>query len=219
MYELARGPLTVISMLVFVLGTLYQVFRFYSLSRRASISYSFPVSSPRKRLSISCIFDLVKEIRHTVFAVHPLTMGVSTLFHLFLILTPLLLLGHNELLSISWGVALFSLPEKASDFLTVMVLLCCAFFLFRRIFLPRVRCITSVYDYLVLALATVPFLSGFLAYHQIGEYRTVMMVHMLSGEVMLMAIPFTKLTHMVFFFFNRFLIVNEHTLGKGSRTW
>jgi nitrate reductase gamma subunit len=82
-----------------------------------------------------------------------------------------------------------------------------------------VRAITSFYDYLVLALATVPFLSGFLAFHQIFDYRTVMIVHMLSGELMLMAIPFTKLTHMIFFFLNRFLVVNEHTIGRGSRAW
>jgi hypothetical protein len=71
-----------------------------------------------------------------------------------------------------------------------------------------------------LALASVPFLSGFLAYHQIFDYPTMIMIHMLSGELMLMAIPFTKLSHMIFFFFNRFYVVNEHTLGgRGKRVW
>jgi hypothetical protein len=46
-----------------------------------------------------------------------------------------------------------------------------------------------------------------------------MILHMLFGELMLITIPFTKLIHMIFFFLNRFLIVNEHTLGKGSRVY
>ena len=42
---------------------------------------------------------------------------------------------------------------------------------------------------------------------------------MLTGELMLIAIPFTKIYHMVFFFIGRFVLIHQHTLGKGSRTW
>jgi nitrate reductase gamma subunit len=48
----------------------------------------------------------------------------------------------------------------------------------------------------------------------------VILLHMLAGEIMLMAIPFTKLVHMPFFFINRFLLVHENTFGAGgSRIW
>ena len=146
-------------------------------------------------------------------------MAVSTLFHVCLMLLPLFLLGHNELIELSIGMRLPSFPEYISDDFTLIVLFCCAFFLIRRVALARVRAISDLSDYLVLILATMPFLSGFLAYHQIFDYHTMIIVHMISGELMLVAIPFTKLAHMTFFFFNRFLVANEHTLGSGRRVW
>jgi nitrate reductase gamma subunit len=223
MYELVRGPLVWVSLIVFFLGTIFQIFRFLALSRKAGLSPHVPMQSPKKDgpkwYSPARLAVLLKKTGNTILTVSPITITVSTIFHILLLFVPLFLLGHNELIKLTFGFSLPSISEHLSDLFTSIVLLCCAFFLYRRIFLARVRSITTFYDYLVLALATVPFLSGFLAYHQYYDYRTVMVIHMLSGELMIMAIPFTKLTHMIFFFLNRFLIVNEHTLGKGSRSW
>jgi nitrate reductase gamma subunit len=140
-------------------------------------------------------------------------------FHVFLILTPILLLGHNILLDQSWGVSLWSLPESVTDILTLAFLVCVAFFLGRRLFLARVRVITTAYDYLILLIAAAPFLTGYLAYHQWFNYHAVMTLHILAGEVMLITIPFTKLGHMLFFFLYRFLIGNEYSFARGARTW
>jgi nitrate reductase gamma subunit len=223
MYELVRGPLVWVSLIVFIIGTIFQVFRFFALSRKVSISPHVPLQPPKKDLprwyTPGRLKAFFKKAAGTVLAVNPVTVVVSTIFHILLLFVPLFLLGHNELIELALGARLPSISEHASDLLTFIFLLCCAFFLYRRIFLARVRALTSFYDYLVLALATVPFLSGFLAYHQIYDYRTMMIIHMLSGELMIMAVPFTKLTHMIFFFLNRFLVVNEHTLGKGNRSW
>ena len=223
MYDLVRGPMVWVSLIAFFLGTIFQVFRLLSLSRKISPLPNVPLPPPEKAISqkpsFKWIARLLQQVQHTVLAVHPVTMTISTIFHLGLVLVPLFLLGHNELINLTLGVSLPSLAESTSDALTCGVLLCCAFFLLRRIFLRQVRSITTLNDYLMLALASVPFLSGFLAFHQIGPYRTTMIVHMLSGELMLIAIPFSKLTHMIFFFFSRFLVLNEYTLGKGSRSW
>jgi len=223
MFEIVRGPLVWVSLIVFVVGTVFQILRFYSLSRKAGLLPRVPSLQPakdeKKKFSIGHILDGVKKSGRTVLAAHPIVITVSTIFHLCLVFVPLFLLGHNELFELTFGFSLPSVSEHISDILTFIVLLCCAFFLFRRIFISKVRAITSFYDYLVLALAAVPFLSGFFAFHQLFDYRTVMIVHMFSGELMLMAIPFTKLTHMIFFFLNRFVVINEHTLWKGSRVW
>lgn len=225
MYAFVLGPLVWVALAVCAAGTVYQVIRFYSLTREAGLSFSMPLQCQaqmvQRRPFASRLRAMLQRAKLTAIAVHPVTVTVSMLFHLCLLVVPLFLLGHNALIARALGLTLPSMPDGLSDMLTAAVLFCCAFFLLRRILLARVRAITSVYDYLVLALATLPFLSGFLAYHQMSglDYRTLMIVHMLSGELMIMAIPFTKLTHMIFFFMNRFLIVNEHTLGKGSRTW
>lgn len=223
MYQCLRGPFVWASLILFIIGTIFQIFRFYSLSRKAGPSPRVPLLKPvreeKKGFFRGRIAAILKKAGQTVLAVHPIPITVSTVFHLCLVFVPLFVLGHNDLIELTLGFRLPSVSEQFSDLLTLIVLLCCAFFLFRRIFLSRVRAITTFYDYLVLALAAAPFLSGFLAFHQIFDYKTVMTIHMLSGELMLVAIPFTKLTHMIFFFFNRFLVINEHTLGRGSRAW
>lgn len=223
MFAYIRGPMVWIALIVFIVGTAAQILHFFLLSRKTA--WPFTVSDlsrenrVRKRPFDERMIEISRHFRKTVFATYPLTMAVSTLFHVCLLLLPLFVMGHNELVELFIGVSLPSFPEHLSDGLTLIILFCCAFFLIRRVALARMRAISSLADYLVLALATVPFLSGFLAYHQIFDYRSMIMIHMVSGELMLIAIPFTKLTHMTFFFFNRFLVINEHTLGRGERVW
>jgi nitrate reductase gamma subunit len=165
------------------------------------------------------IADGLASLNGTLWKTDPLMTIVTSVFHVCLIVAPLFLLGHNILLDQSWGLSLFSLPESFSDGLTLVVLICGAYFLGRRLLLSRVRVITSIYDYLILLIAIAPFLTGFLAYHQWWDYRTVIFLHILSGEVMLITIPFTKLGHMLFFFLYRFFIDSEYSFVRGSRTW
>ena len=159
-------------------------------------------------------------MRLSVVGVNPIMVSVTTVFHLALVLTPFFVLGHNVLLDLAWHVSLPSLPEAIADGLTAVVIAGGIFFLLRRLFLARVRAISTPYDFLVLLIATAPFLTGFLAYHHLFDYDTVIVLHILAGEIMLMAVPFTKLVHMPYFFINRFVLVHENTLGiGGNRTW
>lgn len=228
MYDLVRGPLVWVSFIVFIFGTVFQVIRFYGLSKKlGKPGISLPAPKKKEETteasteapSIDTFKIWLKGVKLTILGISPITITVSTVFHICLLITPLFVLGHNDLIDLSWNFSLFSFSETVTDILTVIFLLCAAFFLLRRIFLPRLRAISSFYDYFVLFLAIMPFLTGFLAYHHLYDYRTVMILHMLFGELMLMAIPFTKLVHMIFFFLNRFVIVNEHTIGKGSRVY
>ena len=49
----------------------------------------------------------------------------------------------------------------------------------------------------------VVFLSGFLASHQWGPYRPILILHIISGELLLVILPFSKLGHMMFFGISR----------------
>jgi nitrate reductase gamma subunit len=227
MYDLLRGPLVWVSLFVFVFGTVFQIIRFYTLSKKlGNASVSLPALKKKEEgetapptTTKESLEPWIKRLKLSIFGISPVTITVSTIFHICLVITPLLALGHIELIAFSWGITLFECSEIVTDSLTFLFLLCGAFFLLRRILLPRLRAISSAYDYLVLFLAVMPFLTGFMAYHHLYDYKTVMILHMLFGELMLMAIPFTKLVHMIFFFLNRFMIVNEHTLGKGNRVY
>jgi nitrate reductase gamma subunit len=224
MYDFIRGPLVWVAFLVFILGTLYQVVRFYRLSRpKERFQVRVPFGKPPKdpdEAPEEPVLTWWQTVRLSVVGVNPVMVSVTTVFHLALVLTPFFVLGHNVLLDVAWHFSLPSLPEAVADGLTVIVIAGGLFFLLRRLFLARVRAISTTYDYAVLLIATAPFLTGFLAYHHLFDYDTVILLHMLAGEIMLMAIPFTKLVHMPYFFINRFVLAHENTLGAGgNRIW
>jgi nitrate reductase gamma subunit len=208
-----------IAFVVFVLGLIFQFFQFFKLTKKKEWIYP-PVEVKREKKTAGKWAALcLASLNGTLWKTDPLMTIATSVFHVFLILVPVFLLGHNILLSQSWGLNLWSLPESVADILTLVVLICVAFFLGRRLFLSRVRVITSLYDYVVLLIALAPFLTGYFAYHQWFHYESVMTVHILSGEIMLMTIPFTKLGHMLFFFLYRFFIGNEYSFARGERTW
>ncbi len=224
MYDFIRGPMVWVAFLVFILGTVYQVYRFYRLSRpqeryRVRIPFGKPPKEPDEAPD-EPVLSWSQKMRLNVVGVNPVMVSITTIFHLALVITPFFVLGHNVLLDLAWHASLPSLPEAVTDGLTMVVIAGGVFFLLRRLFYTRVRAISTAYDYLVLLIATAPFITGFMAYHNLFDYDTVILLHILAGEIMLMAVPFTKLVHMPYFFINRFVLVHENTLGAGgSRVW
>jgi nitrate reductase gamma subunit len=223
MYEFIRGPFIWISFLIFILGLIYQVFRFFSLTQRKELIFAdlpfSPDKPPKKTFSQKAAEWLLLLKKRTIWGVHPWMTLITSILHVSLFLIPLTLLGHNILLREAWGISLWSFSESASDVLTLIPLILGAFFLLRRIFVRQVRAITTAYDYLVLLITIAPFVTGYFAYRQWLDYNTMIFLHILSGEIMFITIPFTKLGHMLFFFLYRFFIGTEYSFGRGTRQW
>ncbi|MHB1034888.1 MAG: respiratory nitrate reductase subunit gamma [Pirellulales bacterium] len=218
MYEFARGPLMWVAAAVFLGGIGYRVAQLFRLTKKKEQAYcpmhAVREDSPEERKLRAVIF-----LQNSLLGRHPVMVIVSLVFHLCLFAIPVLTHAHNLLWRQAWGIAFFSLPDRLIDIMTVVVLLGVLFFFVRRLAVPRVRAVSTLQDHLVLFIAAAPFLTGFMAYHQLADYRTMITVHVLAGELMLAAIPFTKLMHMVFFFFARALFASEFSLGRGRRVW
>jgi len=221
MCNFVQGKLVLIAMIIFFLGFIFQAVQFFKLTKKKEWVFPpLPMEMKREKKKFGqWIEQCLHSLNGTLWKTDPLLTLITSVFHVCLIVVPLFLLGHNVLLDQAWRLSLFSFPEPLSDVLTLVILICGAYFLGRRLFLPRVRAITSIYDYIVLLIAIAPFLTGFLAYHQWFDYQTLIFLHILSGEVMLITIPFTKLGHMLFFFLYRFFIGSEYSFVRGSRTW
>ena len=219
MSDFIRGPFVSIAFIIFILGLIFQLIQFFRLTKEKEWVYP-PLDVKREKKTIGkwAIFCLA-SLNGTLWKTDPLITAVTSVFHVLLILVPILLLGHNILLDQSWGLSLWSLPESITDILTLVFLICVVFFFGRRLFLSRVRAITTLYDNVILLIAAAPFLTGYIAYHQWFNYETVITLHILAGEGMLISIPFTKLGHMLFFFLYRFLIGNEYSFARGKKTW
>ncbi len=217
-YEFARGPLMWIASIVFIGGISYRVVKLFRLTKKKEQAYC-PATNVRKDSPEERKLRVIIFLQNSLLGQHPVMALVSLVFHSCLFAIPFLTHAHNLLWRESWGIGFFSLPDGLIDIMTMIVLLGALFFLMRRLVVPRVRAISTFSDHLVLAITAAPFLTGFLAYHQWLDYKTIITLHLLAGQLMLIAIPFTKVGHMVFFFFARTLFGSEFSMWRGSRVW
>ena len=149
----------------------------------------------------------------------PFFILVAFAFHLSLLAVPLFLDAHRVLWDEAFGVSLWSVPDALADGMTVVLMAAAVFLFVRRLIRPEVRILSSAWDYALLILTVLPFLTGFLAYHQWGPYELLLILHILLGEILLILIPLTKLGHMLLFFFTRAFIGFEMGGRRGARSW
>jgi hypothetical protein len=210
-------------MFVFVCGIAVRAWQLFSATQKKARTFcpARPAGEERLRTPSpdEIKIDRIVAFQNWLIGKNPIMAIVSFVFHSCLFMAPLFALGHSLLVYESWRVTPPSLPDGLIDVVTIVLLACAFFFLVRRMLIPRVQAITTAYDYLVLFLTAAPFLTGFFAYHQWFNYKTVITLHMLAGEAMLIAIPFSKIGHMVFFFFVRVLVGSESSFWRGNRTW
>jgi nitrate reductase gamma subunit len=232
-----KGPMVWIAFGLFFAGLIVQGWRFFAISRKKDLAYTPGTEKKKKSKKVKAKKKKPKTImerfqplvafadkrwsnlENSMFRTHPLVTVVTIIFHVFLFVIPIFLLAHNELFRKAFGFSLPSLSDQTTDMMTIIFLMCGGFFLYRRIFVRRVRAITTLWDIVLLAVTLTPFITGFLAFRQWGDYSTVMIVHIVSGELMLILIPFTKLGHMIYFFLYRLLIGSEYSFGQGKRAW
>ena len=239
LFQFASGWGVYIALVLFVVGLAVQIARFRGqtqpkeLRRLPTAAPSAPAAKTaraERRPGLWGLVDLAERLgepvgrmqnrlSRTVAGTHSTMTVVTLTFHLLLIATPIFLGAHNTMIRDALGYSLPAFHEGLSDLLTFVVLVCLGVFLFRRLFLRRVRVITSAYDHFVLLVTAAPFVTGFLCYHQWGPYMPLLTLHVITGELMLILIPFTRLGHALFFFLYRFMIDNEYSFGQGRRIW
>ncbi len=217
MYEFVAGPLAKIAFLIFFLGLIWRfVYYVRGLNWQADrVAYTQFIGAGVKGAARSIVSWLIPFGTHS-WRFYPGFTVLVFVFHIGILLVPLFLLGHNMMLADAWGFSLPTIPESLADTLTVAMLIAGLFILLRRIALPAVRILTKPYDLIVLVIAIAPFLTGFLARMQVGDYNFWLTTHILCGEIMLVAIPFTKLSHFLLFFLSRAQIGMDFGIKRGG---
>ena len=200
-----EGPLLWIAFFVFVFGSLLRAALFLSLSRkRDKIIYQYfswkYVLATFGRWLIPANKDVVKN---------PIFVILVYLFHICLVIVPIWFSGHISLweesrLEWSWT----PIPDGLADWMTLVFLAIALFFLLRRIISADIRLLSTFSDYLLIVVTALPFVTGYFLTHGTVESigflgDNMQLIHMLTGELMLILIPFTKLSHFVLFFFSR----------------
>ncbi len=217
MYNFVTGPLAWFAFLVFFIGLFVRSILYIKGldSNLDKVTYGentfFGI-----REAVKSVFLWLIPFGTRSWRTHPGMTFLIFIFHICILLPLFFLEAHNMILKERWGFSFCTIPDSVSDILTIAVLLSTLFLVFRRIRFDEVRILTRASDYLVLLIAVAPFFTGFLAYHQISNYPFWMIAHIISGEIMLIAIPFTKLSHCFLFFLTRAQIGMDYGIKRGG---
>ncbi|QER42660.1 respiratory nitrate reductase subunit gamma [Thermodesulfobacterium sp. TA1] len=205
-FELVRGPLAWAAFLIFLLGSVYNLYVFFKKAQKDKVLYGY---FSLKYTLRSYLFWLLPLGSYSM-RQRPLFTLISYFFHVGLLLTPIFFLGHIELWKESWGISWWALPNLVSDFLTGLTIICGLILLARRLLVRDAKYLSTFTDYVFLILVILVFLTGFLARYQIlFNYQVISGIHILLGEIMLVLIPFTKLSHIFYFW-----LIRAHTASE-----
>lgn len=215
-YAFVSGPLVWAAFIIFIGGSLYRLVSMAILARKKDgvvfEYFSF-------KYALRSIFHWIIPFASTNWKRNPWLTIVTFAFHISLIFTPIFLMAHIILIKESWDISWWAMPDGLADVLTVVVIACCVFFFFRRRMVREVNYLTSTSDYVILAIVALPFITGFWTYHQWPATELMGILHIVSGCVMLAIIPFTKLSHMIFFPFTRGYIGSEFGGIRHANDW
>lgn len=199
-YTLVRGPLVWFAFIVFFAGMFYRVWKIIQLAKKERVIYPYLSLKYTIRSFIHWLipYGSISMRKHPWFTI------ITFVFHICLIFTPIFLTAHIELWYESWKISWWNMPQDLADAMTIIVIVCVILLLIRRIVQPDVRFLSGKGDYLALIIVLLPFLTGFLAsYELLLEYKIMLVIHFISGEIMLILIPFTRLNHMFLFWLTR----------------
>jgi nitrate reductase gamma subunit len=206
----ARGPLFLAAMAVLIAGTLRIVgLSVANLVLLVRESRRNGRSVPWANVARATLRYVVPA--RTVLEARGLFSLTSIVFHVAIIVTPLFLGAHLVLwqrgLQLPW-LRWPTLPAAAADVLSVIAVVSVVAILVLRVGSAQARAISRFQDYFLPALIAVPFASGLLAMHPAVNpfgYTATMLVHVLSGNLILILIPFSKLSHVALFPFNQLI--------------
>jgi nitrate reductase gamma subunit len=216
LYALVTGPLAWVAFIVCIGGILVRLIHLAVLaSRRDPMVYAHfhPGYAARS------LFHWLVPFNTTNMRRHPWMTIVAFAFHISVLVVPVFLLAHIVLVQNAWNISWWFLPDTVADVLSVVVVGGCVFFAVRRMVRPEVRDVSTVWDYLLVLAVAAPFVTGFWAQHQWPGFITMGIVHMISGELLLVLIPFTRLAHMIFFAFMRGYLGAEFGAVRHARDW
>ncbi|MDF1591550.1 MAG: hypothetical protein P1P89_08570 [Desulfobacterales bacterium] len=217
MYQFVTGPLLWLSFAIFIIGCIVRIIRYVKgLNWQADrVAYTAHFSYGMKGAVRSVVFWLLPFGTRS-WRKNPFFTALFLVFHTGLLITPIFLTAHNIILKERWGFSFWTIPESAADLLTIALIVASIFIILRRIALPEVRILTTVYDFAVIIIAVAPFVTGFIAHHMASDYKLWTILHIICGEIMLIAIPFTKLSHFVLFFMSRGQLGMDYGIKRGG---
>jgi nitrate reductase gamma subunit len=203
--DFARGPLFRLSFAIMTLGLLrilildvYGAFEAYRKAGDRTLPWGLMI-----RRSAQWLFPVNRVFRN-----RPVYSVLSMIFHIGLLLVPIFLFAHVQLWHKVIGIAWPSLPKLWADWLTIVTIVCALALLIGRMANRSSSFISRKQDYLWPLLLSIPLVTGYVCANiQVNPsiYQVSMLAHILSGELVFVLIPFTKIAHCVLMPLSQFI--------------
>ena len=187
-----RGPGFQIATVIFVLGILLRLAEILMLGRKANLAEAkgSAMSSGLRTIFTRTIPD-ASTFRRSAF-----TITTGYIFHIGLFVVIFLFAPHilvfKDALNISWP----ALPSTVIDATTVITIIALIALLVHRLKDPVKRYLSNFDDYLGWFVTILPLVTGYIAFHRVGlPAPSLIAIHILSVELLMIVFPFTKLMH------------------------
>jgi nitrate reductase gamma subunit len=195
-----RGTGLNIALGLFLLGVLWRLVEIYTLGRKQDIA------PKRDAAGASGWHTIVRRSVPPPGMVKrsPVSYIGGYIFHIGLLIVVFFFAPHIKLVEGLLGISWPGLPSQVVDAAAVVTLAAMVLVLADRINKPVKRYLSTFEDYFSWALTFLPVLTGYLAVkHLLLPYTTMLALHILSVELLLIALPFTKLIHVFTLFASR----------------
>ena len=188
----ARGPGLQIATIVFVAGVVIRFFEILVLGRKANLAEA---KGPEMSSGLKTIITRTIPDR-TTFQRSSLTIVLGYIFHIGLFAICFLSAPHILFLKDIIGFGWLSLPTAVIDAFAVVTIIALLATLVNRLTNKVMRYLTNFEDLLTWFVTFLPVVTGYIAFHRMGfTAPSLLAIHILSVELLLIVFPFTKLMH------------------------
>lgn len=196
----ARGSALDWALIIFVAGVALRLFEIFGLGRKADLARP-RTDSPGSGWRTIVTRSLPPE---GMLKREPVTYIGGFVFHIGLFVAIFFFAPHIEFFRSMTGLGWPSLSSALVDASVVAAIVALVVLLAHRLNHPVKRLLSTFGDYLAWALALLPLLTGYMAYHHLMlEYTLMLAMHLFSVELLLVLLPFTKLFHTFSVFISR----------------
>lgn len=199
--DFARGPALHWALFIFVAGITWRLIGTLFLLRKRDLS------KPKgKALGAAAVRTIVnRSIVPKPFRRQTLLQVVlGYVFHIGLFMVIFLFIPHIEFFRGWLGLSWPGLPNDIIMIIATLTTVALIGMLIKRLNSPVQQAISGLDDYLSWAVTALPLITGLLAYAHLGpRYETMLALHLLSVEALLIWFPFGKLMHAILVFPSR----------------